>query len=881
MLTNLIVTGTGDTIADDGVMTLREAITAANSMPGKDTVSFSTPTDDPRHLYYLDDGAAGRVSRFDANSASLLATTTVADDANLPKTGSLAVDPDWMHSFYSIQLSSALPAITDAVVIDGYTQTGSSANSNPITLPANTVLRVELTSVAGNDFDGLDITGGGSAIRGIAIHGFGFHAADGILLASAGNTVEGSHIGADVSGLTGSGNQGYGVFVNNAANNIIGGTAAAARNLFSGNRDGVHISGEGSTGNLVQGNVMPSQVNGSGVAITAGASQNTVGGTIPSARNVISQSQYGVTISGDGIAANPHDNFVQGNFIGTDITGTLWLPNNTGILIGSPNTVVGGLTATPGTGPGNVVVSALYSVFITGQDTTGVRVEGNLIGTNATGTAVPDPWGQYYTGVLVSGGGGNIVGGPDPQARNVISGTANRGGVVLQEGGSLVQNNLIGTDITGTVDLGNHGGGIQVQSSDNTIRDNVIAFTKILIEEGGEPFGSGVIVMSGTGNSILSNSIFASDLLGIELLHADTPDGLPLPNDTMDPDTGPNNLQNFPVITSVSSSGGSTTITGTFNSTPDESRYRLEFFSGGAADPSGFGEGESFLGFALVDTDDSNGNATFSFTLPVAVSAEQFVTATATDSTGNTSEFSAPVTMAVETAPDLVISLSADISVPIGQDVTYSVGISNIGTATATGLTLSDPVPAGASFVSATLDSTVVNGVLTFTNLGNLAPGDSIDLNIVLRPSIAGTLTNSVTVTEAETDPTPDNNTFTLGTRVIGPSLDGTLTGTAPDTVTLGQDVTYTLTATYTGSESDVGGSLTDTLPTNATFVSATGNPTLTNGVLTFTLGGSLNSPDAFSFTIVVHPTVAGSLLNAATVHFRSEERRVGKECLE
>ena len=199
LLTNLIVTGTGDTIADDGVMTLREAITAANSMPGKDTVSFSTPTDDPRHLYYLDDGAAGRVSRFDANSASLLATTTVADDANLPKTGSLAVDPDWMHSFYSIQLSSSLPEITDAVVIDGYTQTGSSANSNPIALPANTVLRVELTSVARNDFDGLDITGGGSTIRGMAIHGFGFHAANGILLASGGDTVEGSHIGVDVS----------------------------------------------------------------------------------------------------------------------------------------------------------------------------------------------------------------------------------------------------------------------------------------------------------------------------------------------------------------------------------------------------------------------------------------------------------------------------------------------------------------------------------------------------------------------------------------------------------------------------------------------------------------------------------------------------------
>ena len=77
-----------------------------------------------------------------------------------------------------------------------------------------------------------------------------------------------------------------------------------------------------------------------------------------------------------------------------------------------------------------------------------------------------------------------------------------------------------------------------------------------------------------------------------------------------DPDTGANNRQNFPVITSVRSSGGSTTIEGTFNSTPDESRFRLEFFASAAADPSGFGEGQTFLGFTTVDTD-VNGNATF------------------------------------------------------------------------------------------------------------------------------------------------------------------------------------------------------------------------------------------------------------------------------
>ena len=631
------VTNTNDT----GTGSLRQAIADANGNSGLDTITFTIPANDPRHVYYLDDGVPGEVSRFDQNGNSRLATTTEADDANIPTTGSLAIDPDWAHSWYSVQVSSALPAIAGAAVIDGYTQPGAVANSNPISMNSNSVLKIELTTVTGNEFDGLQITGGGSTVRGMAIHGFGFFiAADGIELASAGNTVEGSHIGADVSGLSGLGNQDNDVFVNNAANNLIGGIAAAARNLILFSRSGVHISGAGATGNAVQGSLIRRQVNGSGVTIDDGASQNTVGGAIPAARNVISENQFGVLISNSVVAGIPHDNFVQGNFIGTDITGTVWLPNNTGVQINSPNNVVGGLTDTPGTGPGNVIVSALYSVFISGEGSTGNRVEGNLIGTNTTGTAVPDPWGQYYTGVYVGGGGGNIVGGPNPQARNVISGTETRGAVVLQDDGSLVQNNFIGTDITGTADLGNTGGGIHVQGSNNTIRDNIIAFTKLLIEEGGEPFGSGVIVMGGTGNAILSNSIFANALLGIELQNGAVPDGLPVPNDAGDADTGPNNLQNFPVITSATTTGGATTIIGTLNSTANTT-YRIEFFANNAVDPTGYGEGQSFAGSTNVTTD-ANGNASFNVNVP-QIAGIQHVTATATDPNGNTSEFSGAI----------------------------------------------------------------------------------------------------------------------------------------------------------------------------------------------------------------------------------------------
>ena len=121
--------------------------------------------------------------------------------------------------------------------------------------------------------------------------------------------------------------------------------------------------------------------------------------------------------------------------------------------------------------------------------------------------------------------------------------------------------------------------------------------------------------------------------LGIDLGN----DG-PTLNDTGDTDIGANNLQNFPVITSAVSGGGTTTVQGPLNSKP-LTEFRLEFFSNTACDPSGHGEGETFIGFTDVTTDGS-GNASFMVTFPIAVPAGQLITATATDPNGNTSEFS-------------------------------------------------------------------------------------------------------------------------------------------------------------------------------------------------------------------------------------------------
>jgi hypothetical protein len=140
-------------------------------------------------------------------------------------------------------------------------------------------------------------------------------------------------------------------------------------------------------------------------------------------------------------------------------------------------------------------------------------------------------------------------------------------------------------------------------------------------------------VLSGTGNTFFGNSIHSNFGQGIDL----NPNGV-TPNELGDADTGPNNLQNFPVLTSVTNSGSNTTMQGSLNSRPNGA-YTLEFFANAAADRSGFGEGQTFLGSTMVTTD-SSGNASFTVTLPVAVAAGQIVSSTATDAAGNTSECS-------------------------------------------------------------------------------------------------------------------------------------------------------------------------------------------------------------------------------------------------
>src|SRR5262249_22597645 len=166
---------------------------------------------------------------------------------------------------------------------------------------------------------GLAVRGGGSTIRGLVINRFGNY---GMVLTGGGNRVEGNYIGLDTSGTNARGNGSVGLEINNSANNVVGGTTPADRNLISGNsNDAVDVVGAASTGNVIEGNYLGLDVTGTravanggnGVWISTGASNNTVGGTAPGAGNVISgNADDGVKIEGSTVTGN----LILGNSIG-------------------------------------------------------------------------------------------------------------------------------------------------------------------------------------------------------------------------------------------------------------------------------------------------------------------------------------------------------------------------------------------------------------------------------------------------------------------------------------------------------------------------------------------------------------------------------------
>jgi CSLREA domain-containing protein len=516
----------------------------------------------------------------------------------------------------TITLTSGLPAISQTVTING--NTGGAT-------------RVEIdgsntTNATGLFFDNAGTSG--SAVRYLVINRFDF---DGIHLNNSdNNTIEGNFIGTDANG-TAAGGYGVGragIFVASSQNNTIGGTAGT-----------------------------------------------TPGGSCTGACNLISgNSGYAINLE-QNAADGANSNIIQGNFIGTDVTGTIGCANGTGIRTFNTanNNQIGGTTAAAR----NVISGNGTGIGIQGGGTSGTSIRGNFIGTNSAGDAV---LGNGYGVRFVTPTQNITLGGTAAGAGNVIAGNS-RSGVYGRVDNGTIQGNFIGTDLTGTRDLGNgyfngQGSGLEglggivllAGSTGNTIggtatgAPNVVAFNRGAgVRLGGDNFNGS----SGTSNPIRANAIYLNNGLGISLSDGGGVNGTPLNNDVGDPDTGANNRQNYPVLSSVSEAGGTITVTGMLNSLASTT-FTIDFYASENQDASGKGEGETYIGSQTVTTD-GNGDAPISFNYAV-LPGQPFTTATATNiATNDTSEFSNAILLTAN--PGTFVFSSANYQVVEGAGV--------------------------------------------------------------------------------------------------------------------------------------------------------------------------------------------------------------------
>jgi hypothetical protein len=562
----------------------------------------------------------------------------------------------------------------------------------------------------------------------------------GVILQGTSNTVAGNYIGTNAAGTAAIANGSGGIRAITATGGTIGGSVSGAGNLISGNAsNGISLDGDTSAfviaGNLIGTNAAGTAALanvGSGIAI--GGSNHTIGGTTAAARNLISGNTFqGVVLQGTG-------NVVRGNYIGTNLAGAAAIPNTSGGIraISTTSGTIGGATA----GAGNLISGNSSNGILLDANTSALLITGNLIGTNAAGSAAVPNQGS---GVSL-GGTGHTLGGNTAAARNLITGNG-ANGVTLGGSNNLVHGNYIGTNAAGTGAIGNggygvriyaatggelggdtfakgnlisgngrgvsleqgstdvvlrnniiglnasmlnklpnHGTGVEIYSSGNTVgtagNGNVIAgsdYSGVVISGhasgnliqgnwigtnmalasglgntiggiyitdgfdnfiGGPGAGEGNVIAyngyvgalidRGDGNDFSRNSIFLNDRLGIDVGDL----GLAL-NDAGDADIAGNRRQNFPLLTSVVA-GATTEIDGVLNNEPN-TLYRVELFTSPTCDVTGFGEGTTYFGTVDVLTGpDGSGVINAS----MASTAAPFMSANVTDPFGNTSEFS-------------------------------------------------------------------------------------------------------------------------------------------------------------------------------------------------------------------------------------------------
>lgn len=605
---------------DFGAGSLRDAILLANSQAGSDRIAFAIP------------------------------------GSNLPK---------------KIALQSPLPPITESLEIDGTTQD-----------PASQTPSIELDGSGAGSGNGLEIQASGCTVRGLIINSF---AGSGITVASSNGTTSGtsiffSWIGLDASGNSAAANGAHGISLVDSVGAVIGGTTQSLRNVISGNQfSGVNISGSNGDDNRVLGNYIGLDrsglnlvTNGTGGGIIVSSPNTTIGVPNFGLGNVIAGSSFAALIRLD-----TSGNTVIGNFIGTNANGDATLGSGIanvidGISVFGSNNIIGSPNA------GNLVSGVFFGISLNTSfgPVTGNTIGSNLIGTNALQTAaLPNQIGVSLSSFGNNALSGNTIGGPGNG--NVISGN----GTGLQLTGDTTTNNTIDGNFIGSTSgatpsaLANTGIGIitTLGTSANTIggsAGNTIAFNG----------GAGIFMLAGTANRISRNRIYSNAGIGIDLRDSTgqattssstSGSGVTL-NDPGDADSGANELQNFPEISVSVPKPGQVRVQGSLDSTPSSS-FTLELFKSAQSDPSGFGEGQEFIGSFPISTG-VTGRAPIDVTANATLLSGETISATVTNSNGSTSEFSRSVSEPVQVKPGARIEAPPIVNV-VEDDVTVTLQV--------------------------------------------------------------------------------------------------------------------------------------------------------------------------------------------------------------
>ncbi|MDP1676302.1 MAG: right-handed parallel beta-helix repeat-containing protein [Bacteroidota bacterium] len=609
------------------------------------------------------------------------------------------------------------------------------------------------------------------------------------------NVFSNNFIGTNIFGSQSLSNNDRGIYILAGSDNIFGGSAFIDKNLISGNiGQGILISGP-SSGNTIKYNLIGTDWTGyyslpnttDGVLIDQSASNNVI------QRNFISgNGRNGVTVETNS-NLTPNGNVIIANTIGLDITNSLKLPNtDNGVFINNArNTRIGGA----GSDSGNIISGNIGNgVYVFGDMSRGNLIRGNTIGTDGFGDkAIPN-----YRGILISYSNRNTIGGVEDWAYNLVSGNLYGGIYLYGSDSNSVYGNVIGLDILQTKIIANGDNGVAVDSSDyniiggdqagggNTISGNKLAGIILANSSTGnkiynngigtdytltKKFGneedgiqiysganrttigkagaeniitsnkySGVIVGDSNQNRISANSIYDNGELGIDLYSGFF--GV-TPNDETDSDAGANDLQNFPVIT-FADGPFPFRVLGMMFGKPNET-YTLEFFDAGVSDSTKYGEGKKFLISTTIGTD-STGFASINEALIIPVASGTFISATATDNNGNTSEFSKCIEVKVSNVvADIAVTVKANADTLKKTDtLVYLITLQNNGPDSAKQVTLKDTLSKHLTFIADSSSKGSIlfaDGILTVT-VGLMEPGEKVNVVLVAKVDSIGSILN-------------------------------------------------------------------------------------------------------------------------------------------